>query len=123
MMNEIEQKLYDALFEKIEEYHIETQVPIGIYIADFVLNPIPNTWIPCVIEVDGQESHKTKEQRYKDYERERFLMKEGYIVIRFTGSEVFVNPQKCAEDASEIAAYFNNKVSDIYISGFDEGSK
>ena len=56
-----EYKEYDDVFTKIEP-----QSPIGIYIVDFLFyTNVPNC--NFVVEIDGQESHKTKEQRYKDY--------------------------------------------------------
>jgi len=49
-----------------------------------------------VIECDGHEFHeKTKEQVMRDRKRERDMMSEGYVVIRFTGSEIVKNPDHC----------------------------
>ncbi len=97
-MNQIEKIFYDTYVgELINPEHklqcsqeIQEQVVIGIFVVDFVIN---NKFI---VEIDGHEHHKTKEQRYDDYRRERYLIRMGYIVLRFTGSEVFVNPQSCA---------------------------
>lgn len=61
--------------------------------ADFA---IPSKDI--AIEIDGHEYHKTKEQRTSDAKRERALQKEGWQVIRFTGSEVFANCDKCVRE-------------------------
>lgn len=50
-----------------------------------------------VVECDGHNFHeKTKEQAAKDKQRDRYLARAGYIVIRFTGSEIWSNPDKCA---------------------------
>jgi very-short-patch-repair endonuclease len=103
-MNEIEKIFYDAFIdESVNPEHklqcsqeIKDQVPIGIHIADFVINK------KFIIEIDGHEWHKTKEQRYDDYRRERYLIGMGYIVLRFTGSEVFVNPHLCAVETLRI---------------------
>lgn len=101
-MNELEQKFYDAfLYEEQNDDMcyigtIEPQVVIGIYKADFVVDG------EFVIEIDGHEYHKTKEQREQDYKRERYLMRNGYLVIRFTGTEVFLSPNECAMDARTI---------------------
>ena len=57
--------------------------------------------ICLIVEIDGHESHKTKEQRYADYKRERFFLHRGYHVMRFTGSEVFVDPLKCVMEADD----------------------
>ncbi len=71
------------------------QIPLetnrGEYRADFLIEvEIGDYKRSFVIECDGHEFHeKTKEQAKKDRQRERALMEEGYIVIRFTGSEIY----------------------------------
>ncbi len=50
------------------------------------------------IEIDGHNYHKTKEQRQHDAQRDRFLSARGWTVLRFTGSEVFRNPNRCANE-------------------------
>lgn len=113
-MNKIEKRFGEALLEhygikrfgeSVQNcdyiFTVESQVSVGIYFADFVLFSNIES-VDFVVEIDGHEAHKTKEQRFNDYRRERFLQKEGYIVIRFTGSEVFVDPYKCIEDIEEV---------------------
>jgi len=96
-MNKIEQLFYDAFIDiGYQDDSIQAQVPIGIYVADFVL--FNEECVPAVVEIDGHEWHKTKEQRFADYKKERFFMSQGYVVIRFMGSEVFVNPISCAAE-------------------------
>ena len=68
---------------------IIAQFRYKIYIADFCIGVLDGKDI--IVEIDGQETHKTKEQRYKDAEKGRFFVKNGYIVIRFTASEVYVD--------------------------------
>ena len=52
-----------------------------------------------VIECDGHEFHqKTKEQVERDNQRTRALQRAGYIVMRFSGSEIYKSPVKCAEE-------------------------
>jgi len=121
--------LYDELFEPqdrdyefvVEEGYIEVnhspskynniidsvvpQAPIEIYFADFLIKApwYPMYYLPdYIVEIDGHEAHKTKQQRHDDYERERFLMKKGYKVIRFTGSEVYVDARRCASETIKI---------------------
>jgi len=56
-----------------------------------------------VIECDGHEFHqKTKEQVEKDYQRVRDLQMEMYEVIRFSGTEIWRNPHKCAMEILKI---------------------
>lgn len=115
-MNKIEQMFYDAFIEAGEELeNISAQVPIGIYIADFVM--YPKACIPTIIEIDGQEFHKTKEQRFADYKKERFFMSEGYAVIRYRGSEVYVNSRKCAEEAITLSGVYDGEVIEAYRKG------
>jgi len=50
-----------------------------------------------VVECDGHDFHeKTKEQAQKDKEKDRILQSCGYPVFRFTGSEIWKSPFKCA---------------------------
>ncbi|MEM8534395.1 MAG: DUF559 domain-containing protein [Chloroflexota bacterium] len=50
-----------------------------------------------VIECDGHAYHeRTKEQAQRDRSRDRDLQSKGYHVFRFTGSELFNEPIKCA---------------------------
>lgn len=56
-----------------------------------------------IIECDGHEFHeKTKKQVRKDRRRERHLMQLGYRVIRFSGSEIFENPDESALEVWKI---------------------
>ncbi|WP_273125783.1 endonuclease domain-containing protein [Bacillus weihaiensis] len=58
-----------------------------------------------VLECDGHEFHeKTKEQAQKDKKRDRDLQGAGYIVMRFTGSEIYKNPYACAREVADIIA-------------------
>lgn len=55
------------------------------------------------IECDGYEFHqKTKEQVEYDNQRQRDLQNEGIEIIRFSGSEIRKNPEKCAEEVKKI---------------------
>ena len=55
------------------------------------------------IECDGHEFHeRTKEQAQRDKERDRQLTLDGFTVIRFTGSEIWRDPMKCAEQVDEL---------------------
>ena len=56
-----------------------------------------------VVECDGHEFHqKTKEQVEKDNIRIRDLQKQGYEVIRFSGTEIWHRPYKCADEILKI---------------------
>lgn len=112
-MNEIE-RLFLETFDSINEsgevemcYNLEPQKAIGIYKVDFVYGT-------CIVEIDGHESHKTKEQREHDYKRERYLMKKGYTVMRFMGTEVFLEPKKCVMEVIEFGEEVTGRDRAIY---------
>lgn len=51
------------------------------------------------IETDGHDFHeRTKEQARRDKSRDRELQRLGWRVLRFTGSEVYADPNACAEE-------------------------
>lgn len=132
-MNKIEQQFADALCEyyEVDDFNtldaknigdfvkVYSQYPVGIYIVDFVFTTFLDE-IKFVVEIDGQESHKTKEQRFRDYQRERFLQAEGFIIIRFTGSEIFVNPSKCVEEAMDMMTDFLGTIANYGLSMHDK---
>ena len=132
-MNEIEKKFFDAWNDysvegeneedsfqyytnkkiPVPTFILEQQIPIGVYRADFLLGN------RLIIEIDGQETHKTKEQRYADHKRDRFLTLQGFIVIHFTASEVFLDARSCVINATEIA----NAIEDAEILNYNLGWK
>lgn len=73
------------------------QYGIGGYRVDFVVKGKK-----IIIELDGHEFHKTKEQREYDCKRERFLQKEGWQIIRYTGTEIYKNSKKCVDDVFQM---------------------
>ena len=127
-MNEIEKRFYDAFVgsDDPNRGEIRFQEPVGIYFVDFIIYGAYQ--YPLAIEIDGQESHKTKEQRYYDCKRGRFLLKEGYVVARFTASEVYVDAQGCVKEALEISCAMDTTLrgvieENLYITRCMEESK
>jgi very-short-patch-repair endonuclease len=58
-----------------------------------------------VIEIDGHKWHeKTKEQAARDRQKDRAYLMNGYIPIRFSGSEVYHQPIQCVEETLKIIA-------------------
>ena len=83
------------------------QRKVGDYRVDFLLsqNGIgPDEFLkPIVVELDGHEFHdKDKRQRSYEKARDRFLVKEGYRVLHFTGSDVVADPFKVAYEALDM---------------------
>jgi very-short-patch-repair endonuclease len=136
-MNEIERKFYDAFCDyyglkgfndddeallKVAETKgivfndLQAQFPIDLSIVDFYFEiELPFSTISFAVEIDGHEYHKTKEQRYHDYVRERKLQAKGIIVVRFTASEVFVNAESCVEELDKIMKKFNDDEDKIQV--------
>jgi very-short-patch-repair endonuclease len=65
------------------------------YIVDFFISK-PGQSIRLVIELDGHDFHeKTRAQVAKDKTRERALIRQGFTVLRFSGSEIARNSRRC----------------------------
>lgn len=88
---------------KLHPQH-EIKVDGHTYKADFaVLQKAKD--LRLVVEIDGHDFHeKTRNQVAKDKARERAIVKAGYTVLRFTGSEVVRNPRKCVEEVAAVVA-------------------
>jgi len=80
---EAEKMLWNVLSGKgLDGYKFRRQHIIGEYIADFVCLKHH-----LIIEVDGS-IHQLSENEISDFERTKWLVSEGYQVIRFTNKEV-----------------------------------
>lgn len=96
----IERLFWQTGYKCLSRYgHFTPQVKIEGYRADFVLDNIPGVpFLKMVIELDGQDYHSTPEQRNYDTERDRYLMRRGWQIIRFTGSQVNGNCAACVRE-------------------------
>lgn len=54
-----------------------------------------------IIELDGYKWHSDKESFTKDRQRERIIEAQDWKLIRFSGSEVYNNPDKCVKEVWE----------------------
>ncbi len=102
LLTPIEQKFWQASKNLIQD--IQAQVWIEKYRVDFFVKSKN-----LIIELDGHDFHKTKEQRTNDAIRQRFLEKKGYRLIRFTGSEIHQNINKCLKQTIDFLETLNNK--------------
>lgn len=103
---------------------IKAQQKIGKYRVDFLIyqNGIaPNDiCTPVIVELDGHNFHdKDKYQRAYEKSRDRFLVKHGYKVLHFTGSEVVADPHKVAFESISVLGV--NIVRDEYDPEFPLG--
>jgi hypothetical protein len=93
----IELKFFVFTMSKIPGLH--PQVVVGNYRVDLA---IPEKKV--AIELDGHEFHKSREQRTSDAQRERYLQRQGWQVIRFTGTEIHKDVLGCIDEAIETIA-------------------
>lgn len=97
----IEAPFYDALAETGLTFSTQTwfQHADRRYRVDFIV------WYDgrgVVVELDGHDYHKTKEQRTKDAERDRWLGARGIRVVRFTGNEVYADAERCVRELLDV---------------------
>lgn len=81
------------------------QAVVDKYRVDFLItyHPIHGEDHKIIVECDGHDFHeKTKEQAKKDKERDRYFTKNGYKILRYSGSELCEEPLKVFLDVSEI---------------------
>jgi len=82
-----------------EKFALFQQFEIEEFRVDFCL---PKVFL--AIEIDGHEFHeRTKEQAAADKQRDRVLVRNGYRVLRFTGSEVYSDPAEVLAEVLDIA--------------------
>lgn len=88
----IEQAFWEVAKPLIPE--LQREVWIGRkYRVDFL---IPSRKV--VVELYGYQYHHTKKKLTQDAERERYLQRLGYQVIRFTGTEIYKDVRKCVDE-------------------------
>lgn len=95
------------------DFFLTPQAKFGTYRADFCL------WFVCgrskggvVIECDGHDFHeKTKEQAARDKKRDREILKAGFPVMRFSGSEIFKDTPSCISQIKDVLADILYRVS------------
>lgn len=87
-----------------EAAFVYQQATIGPYRVDILIH---DASLPfdlaqprfMVVECDGHDFHeRTKEQARRDKQRDRFLQSKGFKVLRFTGSEIWADPDNCADE-------------------------
>lgn len=89
----------DGYLAVLPQYQIDT--PSGKFRLDFLLELRTNLGtFRLAVECDGHAFHeKTKQQAARDKRRDRAIVQEGVAIVRFTGSEIWANPRRCANEA------------------------
>lgn len=101
---------------------IEPQAKIEIeghtYHADFLLTyktrrPRLASRLQVVVEIDGHNFHeRTKEQARRDRTRDRAMIRAGFVVFRFTGSEIHADPSRAAQEVRRYIMDFERRLMD-----------
>jgi very-short-patch-repair endonuclease len=101
LLTPIEVPFYKALRETAATFAVQpfVQGTDGYYRPDFIVFYDGNA---VVVELDGHEGHKTKEQRTKDSRRERWFESRGMRVMRFTGTEVWADADECVKSLLDV---------------------
>ena len=102
----IEANLFLAFVRCGGDLRLTPQFKIGRYRVDFIVDDTN-----IVVECDGYYNHKTKEQIEHDCKRDRELVRRGFTVLRFSGSEINKDPDKCASEIVDTVEYLGG-VSD-----------
>lgn len=74
------------------------QISLGNYRVDFLFVAKCESGVTTLlaVECDGHEFHeRSKEQAARDKSRDRELMSQGILVLRFTGSEIWADAVSC----------------------------
>lgn len=99
-----------SLFET--QWGLFHQIPVGPYRADFVVKYSGGgPTILVAVECDGHDFHeRTSEQARHDRRRDRYFQTHNYLIARFTGSEIWANAARCADEVVTMA----DKASEQY---------
>lgn len=97
---------------------IEPQARVGKYRADFIVSSIWKRAVDetparrIVLECDGHAFHeRTPEQAKRDRRRDRVMQADGFLVMRFTGSEIHADARRCSVEVL-------NQLAMLYLAEF-----
>jgi very-short-patch-repair endonuclease len=91
-MTDAERKLWFLLrSRRLNGVKFRRQAPVGPFIADFVCFSHK-----LIVEADGGQHYEAN----KDDERDRWLMGEGYRVVRYANNDILKNPEGVLTDLS-----------------------
>jgi len=83
--------------------HIIPQIKIGMFRVDFgIKNTHPKHKHRLVVECDSQQFHeRTEKERRYEKARDRYLIKNGFKIFHYTGSEIVKEPFRVAKEILE----------------------
>jgi very-short-patch-repair endonuclease len=88
-----------------EGFYLWPQIKIGPYRVDFVFAAVRASHDTSfvVIECDGHDYHeRTKQQAQRDKSRDRYLVGRGFRILRYTGSEIYRDPDAVWDEIIKI---------------------
>ena len=89
-------------------FALSLQFKVSSYRVDFLLDDRLRD-VKAVIEADGHAFHeRTSDQAAYDRARDREMQTLGYLVLRFTGSEIHHDPWACADNVFKAIERFAN---------------
>lgn len=97
--------------ERNRKVKVYSQVPCGYYRIDLA---VYSKTRKIAIECDGKAYHSTPEQIARDRKKDKFLRKNGWDVLRFTGSEIYNNPEGCVKEIQNLYDTKKSFVSRIF---------
>lgn len=71
--------------------------PVGPYVCDFV-----DARAKVVVEVDGREFHSAPDVFRRDRRRQNWLVRQGWVVLRYAAYDVLADPDAVAEEIIEV---------------------
>lgn len=100
----IERAYWSVAYFALRDYgDLIPQYQIGLYRLDFALVNVPGCrLLKVAIELDGHDYHSSQDQRNHDTDRERWLMRHGWQVVRFTGSQINRDAEACVRETVEL---------------------
>lgn len=91
-----ESPIEESLMKKMHEAGLKpySQIPCGKYRIDIALY---NRRRKIAIECDGEEFHSSVQQKAHDEQKNKFLEKNKWRVLRFTGKEIYREVDWCVK--------------------------
>lgn len=69
--------------------------------VDIIVEPMAGQ---LIVEIDGLKHHSDQVSMIEDREKDRAALIAGFYTVRFTGKDVWDNPEKCVREVQSAAA-------------------
>lgn len=102
---------------------VGSQIRCDQYVVDFgaAISMFNKPPLIVVIECDGHEFHTSKDQFTRDKAKDRHLLQKGFRVMRFSGSEIYVDAGARAQEVIDFmfSAHLDAVPGTIHYDSFD----